>query len=84
MSEATRRLSSACKLHSNINVNNNNSSGGSNTSGGNSEETIIGSSLDESLLDSKEKILLEQRKNSVGNEMVMVLQVLGKVSFVKI
>ena len=62
MSEATRRLSSACKLQQN---------GGDN-----------GGSADETGLDGKEKDLFERRKNSVGSEMVDVLRVLGKVSFI--
>lgn len=64
MSEATRRLSSACKLQPTKNEN-----GADN-----------GSSFDEKSLDGKERMMFEQRKKSVGNEMVGVLQVLGKVS----
>ena len=75
MSEATKKLSLACKLqpsnsHSHNNNNSNNNNGIENTGG----------SFDENTLDQKEKAIFEQKKNSVGNEMVEVLQVLGKVS----
>lgn len=76
MSEATRRLSSACKLHPSNGKGKNNST----NSDGNNEENYDGGSLDEMKLGSKERIIYEQRKKSVGNEMVDVLQVLGKVS----
>lgn len=73
MSEATRRLSSACKLHPN-------GVGKSLGSGSNDGDDISGGgSFDEKNLDTKERNLYEQRKKSVGNEMVGVLEVLGKV-----
>lgn len=78
MSEATRRLSSACKLHPNGVGKGNN--GGSSNDGDDGNDNSAGGSFDEKNMDSKEKMLYEQRKKSVGNEMVGVLQVLGKVS----
>jgi hypothetical protein len=76
MSEATRRLSAACKLQPSkkVNVGNTNSN---DESGGGSFNAAT--NFDENNLDGKEKFLYEQRKNSVGSEMVDVLQVLGKV-----
>ena len=81
MSEATRRLSSACKLHPSNGKGNHNSSSSNTNSDGNNEENDDGGSFDEMNLGSKDRILYEQRKKSVGNEMVGVLQVLGKVSW---
>ncbi len=76
MSEATRRLSLACKLQPNpgAGTDNENSNNGNNGSDGGSN------SFDEKNLVGKDKRLYEQRKKSVGSEMVGVLQVLGKVS----
>ena len=68
MSEATRRLSSACKLQP------------SGKTEGNGSDS--GGSFDEKNLEGKGRLLFEQRKKSVGNEMVGVLQVLGKVSYI--
>jgi hypothetical protein len=64
MSEATRRLSSACKLQPTTNKENGAETG----------------NFDERSMDSKDRVIFEQKKKSVGNEMVGVLQVLGKVS----
>ena len=75
MSEATRRLSSACKLHGN-GVGKGNHNGG----GNDNDDDGGGDNFDENNMDSKERMIYEQRKKSVGHEMVGVLQVLGKVS----
>ena len=80
MSEAMKKLSLACKLQpSNSHSHNNNSSNNNNSNNNNGIENT-GGSFDENTLDQKEKAIFEQKKNSVGNEMVEVLQVLGKVS----
>lgn len=83
MSEATRRLSSACKLHPSNHKGGNSNSGSSGNDGEDGAEDGSGNgSFDENNLDSKERLLYEQRKKSLGNEMVGVLQVLGKVSYI--
>lgn len=76
MSEATRRLSSACKLQPNSHKDNGNGedgNSGSNSSSGNQM-------LDESQMDAKTRNMFEAKKKSVGSDMVGVLQVLGRVS----
>jgi len=69
MSEATKRLSAACKLDDASGSHNGNNGHNSHNNSNHNSSTNSGD----------DKTMLDERKKSVGSEMVGVLQVLGKI-----